>query len=52
VGGGLVVYDLAHLIEHANAHRPAAHNAWFTYTGKNNMSVISILYYYAGLHEE
>jgi len=27
VGGGLVVYDLAHLIEHANAHRPAAHNA-------------------------
>lgn len=34
VGGGLVVYDLAHLIEHANAHRPVAQDARFTYTSK------------------
>lgn len=30
VGGGLVVYDLAHLIEHANASRTIAHDARFT----------------------
>jgi len=30
VGGGLVVYDLAHFIEHANAHRTVAHKARFT----------------------
>lgn len=34
VGGRLVVYDLAHLVKHANALRTVAHDARFTCTKK------------------
>jgi len=44
VGGWLVVYDLAHLIEHANARRPVAHDARFTYTQRKKTNLLNQYY--------